>query len=104
MSPKKTILTALFNHEKEGGPGNPLRPSEIPGFREAPERYQQTINTLLKDRLIEGIKDCEGHMAISLNGHREKDVRRVLRPVWAHPALLAFLALFAAVAGVTILA
>ena len=104
MSPKKTILKALTNHENQDGSAISLRPSAIPGFQEAPEKYQQTINLLLKDRLIEGIKDGEGHMAISLNTHREKDVRKVLRPVWAHPALLAFLALSAAVAGVTILA
>ena len=104
MSPKKTILKALTNHENQDGSGVSLRPSAIPGFREAPEKYQQTINLLLKDRLIEGIKDGEGHMAISLNTHREKDVRKVLRPVWAHPALLVFLALSAAVAGVTFLA
>jgi len=104
MSPKKTILKALSDQERDGGPGTPLRPSAIPGFQKAPEKFQQTINLLLKDRLIEGIKDGDGHMAISLNGHREKDVRRVLRPVWAHPALLALLALSAAVAGMTILA
>jgi hypothetical protein len=102
MSPKKTILKALAERQEAGGP---VRPSTIPGFQEAPEKYQQTINALLRDRLIEGQKDGEGRMAISLNTHREKDIRKVLRPIWAHPAILALVALGAAVAaGVGILA
>jgi hypothetical protein len=103
MSPKKTILKALADRQEDQGGATSVRPSTIPGFKEAPEKYQQTINALLKDRLIEGMKDPDGHMAISLNTHRAKEVRRVLRPVWAHPAILGLLALFAAVAGVTLL-
>jgi len=103
MSPKKRILRALANEQEKGNSAAPVRPSSIPGFDEAPEKFQQTINALLKDRLIEGFKDEEGKMAISLNTHRQRDIRRVLRPVWAHPAvLLVLLALFAA-AGVTFL-
>jgi len=105
MSPKKTILKALAERQGPGGSGGSVRPSTIPGFREAPEKYQQTINALLKDRLIEGEKDGDGRMAISLNTHRQKEIRKVLRPIWAHPALLALLALSAAVAaGVSFLA
>jgi hypothetical protein len=103
MSPKKTILKTLSEGNSESGNGAPIRPSTIPGFREAPEKYQQTINTLLKERLIEGVKDPDGHMAISLNAHRAEDVRKVLRPVWAHPAILALFAVFAAAAGYTFL-
>lgn len=104
MSPKKTILKALSNHQDGEGSATLVRPSTIPGFQQAPEKYHQTINTLLKDRLIEGIKDPEGHLAISLNTHRAGEVKKILRPIWVHPAVLTLLALFAAVAGVSLLA
>ncbi len=103
MSPKKTILKALSDTREGNSLDTPVRPSTIPGFQEAPEKYQQTINALLKDRLIEGVRDPEGHLAISLNTHRAKDVQKVLRPLWAHPAILALLALFTAVAGASLL-
>jgi hypothetical protein len=105
MSPKKTILRALSDRQGPEAGNARVRPSTIPGFHEAPEKFQQTINALLKERLIEGERDEEGRMAISLNTHREKDVRRMLRPVWAHPAFLTLLAVGAAVvAGVSFLA
>ena len=103
MSPKKTILKTLLDSQTGERPPKSVRPSTIPGFQEAPEIYQRTINALLKDRLLEGIKDPDGHMAISLNAHRAKDIQRVLRPLWAHPAVLALVALFAAVAGMAFL-
>ena len=103
MSPKKTILKALSDQLKGEGSAAPVRPSTIPGFQQAPEKYQQTINALLKDRLIEGVKDGEGRLAISLNVHRSREVQKVLRPLWAHPALLALAALSAAVAGMAFL-
>jgi len=99
MSPKKTILKTLSERQNGDGSPTPIHPSTIPGFQQAPGKYQETINVLLKDRLIEGTKDSEGRMAISLNSHRERDVRKVLRPIWAHPAVLAVLALSAALAG-----
>ncbi len=104
MSPRKSILKALTNREKVGGPGTQLRPSAIPGFQQGPEKYQKAINALLKDRLIEGIRDPEGHLAISLNAHRAREVRKILRPIWAHPAVLTLLALVAAAAGMSLLA
>jgi len=104
MSPKKTILKALSERQDGEGSVRLVRPATIPGFQQAPERYQQTINTLLKDRLIEGVRDPEGHLAISLNSHRVGEIRKVLRPIWAHPAVLTLLALAAAVAGVSLLA
>jgi hypothetical protein len=104
MSPKKTILKALSSHQDGEGSGKLVRPSAIHGFKKAPEKYQRVINTLLKDRLIEGIRDPEGHMAISLNVHRVREIKRALRPFWAHPAVLALMALFATVAGVAFLA
>ncbi len=103
MSPKKTILKALSDQRGIEGIATPVRPSAIPGFQQSPEKYQQTINALLKDRMIEGAKDAEGHMAISLNAHRAKEVRKVLRPLWAHPAILTLLAVFAAAAGMSLL-
>ena len=104
MSPKKSILKALSEHQEGEGSANLVRPSTIPGFQQAPEKYHQTINALLKDRLIEGIKDPEGHLAISLNTHRTGEIRKILRPIWAHPAALTLVALFAAVVGVSLLA
>ena len=104
MSPKRTILRALSDRQDGNGSAKLVRPSTIPGFQQAPEKYQQSINALLKDRLIEGIKDAEGHMAISLNTQRAGEIRKILRPVWAHPAVLALLVLFAAVAGVSLFA
>ena len=99
MSPKKTILKTLAERQNGDGTPAPIHPSAIPGFQQAPGKYQETINALLKDRLIEGNRDGEGRMAISLNSHREREVRKVLRPFWAHPAVLAVLALSAALVG-----
>jgi hypothetical protein len=99
MSPKKTILRQLSDlHDREGRP-SPIHPSQIPGFQRDPAKYQRTINELLKDRLIEGTKDDDGRMAISLNAHRAREVRKALRPLWAHPVVLGALFLFVAAAG-----
>ncbi len=103
MTAKKTILKALSDRQRGTDPASPIRPSTIPGFQDAPEKYQQTINVLLKDRLIEGVKDSEGRMAISLNTHRAREVQRVLRPLWAHPAILGLIGLSAAAAGLSLL-
>jgi hypothetical protein len=89
MSPKKAILKALSDSHRHQGPEKLVRPPSIPGFREAPEKYQKTINNLLRERLIEGVKDQDGCLAISLNPHRIREVRRELRPIWAHPGLMA---------------
>ena len=100
MSPKRTVLRTLSEKFSQGGPETLVRPATIPGFQDAPEKYQKTINGLLKDRLIEGMKDPEGHMALALNAHRMREVKKVLRPVWAHPAFIAIMALVALVMGV----
>lgn len=100
MSPKKTILKTLSKAYTSSGPGTMIRPATIPGFGERPEKYQQAVNALLRDRLIEGMKDAEGHMAIALNAHRMGDVRKEMRPVWFHPAILALVGLLAVVASV----
>ena len=89
MSPKKTILSALsLSHEESEGVAF-TRPAAISGFGAEPEKFQKAVNELLKDRLIEGRRDEDGHMAVALNPHRLADVRRLLRPAWAHPALWA---------------
>jgi hypothetical protein len=88
MSPKKVILRTLAAAHETGGSAY-TRPASIPGFSEDPERFQRAVNELLKDRLIEGRKDDGGHMAVALNAHRLADVKRHLRPAWAHPALWA---------------
>ena len=100
MSPKKTVLKALSERFSQDGPETLVRPATIPGFQDAPEKYQKTINDLLKDRLIEGMKDPEGHMALALNAHRMREVKKMLRPVWAHPAFIALTALAALAMGV----
>ncbi|NJD19199.1 MAG: hypothetical protein FIA95_07965 [Gemmatimonadetes bacterium] len=97
MSPTKTILRELRRaHEQNAGTAY-VRPATIPGFAADPDRFQKAVNELLKDRLIEGRKDEEGRMAVALNQHRLADVRRVLRPAWAHPAVWAAVLLMGAV-------
>jgi hypothetical protein len=96
MSPKKTILRELARAQGEGY----TRPSAIRGFDEAPAGYQKAVNELLQARLVEGRKDEEGHMAIAINEHRRKEVAKVIRPVWAHPALWATFVVIAAVGAV----
>ncbi len=100
MSPKKTILRTLSARYQSSGPGFLIRPATIPGFGEKPQKYQQAVNSLLQERLIEGTKDADGHMAIALNAQRMGDIRKELRPFWVHPAFVALFALLAAAAGV----
>jgi hypothetical protein len=96
MSPTKTILRELRRAHEEN-PGTAfVRPATIPGFAADPDRFQRAVNDLLKDRLIEGRKDEEGRMAVALNAHRLADVKRRLRPAWAHPALWAAVAVMGA--------
>jgi hypothetical protein len=99
MSPKKAILRTLSAEYQSSGPGVLTRPATIPGFGEKPEKYQQAVNSLLQERLIEGRKDPEGRMAISLNTHRIGEVKKELRPFWFHPAFVALLGLLAVAAG-----
>ena len=84
MSPRKTILRELtdLHSDKEK---RYARPRTIRGFDNHPAKFQSAVNELLKDRLIDGIKDAEGQMAIALNEHRLADVRRELRPWFARP-------------------
>ena len=97
MSPRKTILKEVDSA------GTYTRPSTIPGFSNAPDKYQKAVNSLLQDRLLEGRKDDEGHMTITINEHRRADIRKELRPIWAHPAVLAAIVVIAAVgAGLAI--
>jgi hypothetical protein len=97
MTPKKTILRALSRSYDPSGGASHVRPATIAGFAAEPERYQRAVNELLRARLIEGRKDDEGHMAIALNAQRMDDVRRQLRPAWAHPAIWAAALLLGAV-------
>jgi len=100
MSPRKTILMELSRAGSGSDPAY-IRPSTIPGFSSQPEKYQRAVNELLSDRLLEGRKDEEGHMAIAINRHRRADVEKELKPVWARPAVWAALvALVAAAAAV----
>jgi len=99
MSPKKTILRSLSGTFDETQGQGLTRPAQIPGFTKDPERFQKAVNELLKDRLIEGRKDDEGHMAVALNRHKLADVRRQLRPMWAHPAVWAAMVVVAGALG-----
>jgi len=100
MSPKKAILKTLSVQHQASGPGVLTRPATIPGFQTKPEKFQQAVNSLLQERLIEGTRDPEGRMAISLNTQRMADVRKELRPFWFHPAFVALMGLLAVAAGV----
>ena len=103
MSPKKSILRALQRAHEESGDHGYVRPSSIPGFSQSPDRFQKAVNELLRDRLIEGRKDAEGHMVVALNAHRIADVRKRLRLAWAFPALWALVfALGAFAAGIVV--
>lgn len=98
MSPKKTILRALDQiHATD--PGCFTRPGSIDGFSANASRYQAAVNDLLKERLIDGRRDEEGHMAIALNPHRAADVRRQLRPFFARPAAWVVAVLLSVVAA-----
>lgn len=99
MSPKKKILKTLTTAYEHTGPGTLLRPATIPGFGENPEKYQQAVNSLLQERLIEGMKDTEGRMAITINAQRIEEVKKTLRPIWVHPAFVAVLGLLAVAVG-----
>ena len=98
MSPRKTILRELSRqHEATGG--QYTRPGTISGFSQRPEKYQKAVNELLSARLVSGHKDDEGHMAIALNEQRLKEVKRELRPIWAHPAVWVVVALVLTAVG-----
>jgi len=86
MTPKNTIPRELSRQYETTG-GEYTRPGEIPGFSQQPEKYQKAVNELLSARLVSGHKDDDGNMAIALNAGRLKEVKRALRPVWAHPAV-----------------
>lgn len=97
MSPRKTILREL---SRAGSTYS--RPAAIRGFSDAPDKYQKAVNELLSARLLEGRKDDEGHMTIAINTHRQKDVLREIRPVWARPGVWAVIILLVAVVAVGI--
>lgn len=91
------ILEALRGASERETSKPHIRPPEIPGYAERPERYQEAVNELLRERLVEGRKDDDGRMAIALNEHRRRDVERMLRPIWARPVVWAAAVLLAAV-------
>lgn len=99
MSPRKTILKELSRAESGSGTSY-VRPSAIPGFSDKPEKYQKAVNELLSDRLLEGRKDEEGHMAIAINQHRRADVEKELKPFWTRPTVWAAVVALVAIAGV----
>lgn len=104
MSPRKDILRQLARTNAPAGSDSFTRPSELPGFEREPEKYQTAVNRLLQDRLIEGKKDDEGHMAIALNPHKQREIRRELRAPWANPVVWAALTVAAALVAFFVLA
>jgi hypothetical protein len=99
MSPRKAILRELSRRYEQTSGQTLTRPADIQGFGQDPERYQKAVNQLLQDRLIEGRKDNQGHMALTINGHRAGDVRRELRPMWARPTVWVVVILAVVVVG-----
>ena len=85
MSPRKTILRELDQLHDGEGAGRYTRPSAMPGYGGNAAKYQEAVNGLLKDRLIDGKKDEEGRMAVALNPHRIAEVRKELRPWFTRP-------------------
>jgi hypothetical protein len=98
MSPRTKILRELDDRRRTDG--EYTRPSNLAGFTKKPSRYQEAINSLLQERLINGRKDEEGRLAIAINNDRLADVSRAIRPLAARPvvwfAVLAILLLGAA--------
>ena len=88
-------MRALSRKYEQGSDQVLTRPTDIGGFGKSPEKFQKAVNKLLQERLIEGRRDHEGHMALAINGHRVGDVRRELRPLWARPSLWAVVVLVA---------
>jgi hypothetical protein len=97
MSPKKHILRELRLVGEPGTAHAHVRPSDLPGYGQAPDRYQAAVNELLRERLIEGRSDGDGRMSIALNPHRLSEVHELLRPVWARPSVWVAAAIVAAV-------
>jgi hypothetical protein len=100
MSPKQHILRALTLAGEPGTVQAHLRPSDLPGYGRASERYQAAVNELLRQKLIEGHSDGDGRMSIALNPHRLRDIRKALRPVWARPSVWAAAAATLAAVGI----
>ena len=99
MSPKKTILRELSQSYETNGGDHFTRPATIDGFSQEPDKYQKAVNELLAARLVDGHKDQEGNMVVAINAHRLPDVKKELRPAWAHPAVWVVLVLVVAAAG-----
>lgn len=97
MSVRKTILRELDRARRAHSPSRFLRPSTLRGYADRPDRYQNAVNELLRARLVEGVTDEEGRIAIGLNDHHLADVQRELRPLWARPLLWALIAIVLAV-------
>lgn len=98
MSPRRTILRELRKRRDESAERY-TRPAAIPGFTNNPSRFQEAINRLLQERLINGTKDEDGRLAVAINEHRLADVSKELRAWFARPV-----AWIAAVLALVILA
>lgn len=86
MSVRRTILRELKERREQDAAGY-TRPGTIDGFAQRPARYQQAVNALLRERLINGTRDAGGRLAIAINEDRFADVERALRPIWTRPVV-----------------
>lgn len=102
MSARRTVLRDL-NGRHQTGNGAYTRPVNIAGFSAKPAQYQAAINTLLQERLINGTKDGDGHLAIALNENRLADVKKELRAWYVRPvAWVAAIALVAVIIAIVV--
>ena len=83
MTPRKTILRELAG----AADGRPTRPSEIKGFDDNAPGYRKAVNALLKDQLLTGAQDENGHLVVSLSPARMDEIRKEVRPWFAVPAV-----------------
>ena len=98
MTPRKTILRELDRLHTTRGPDATTAVKALPGFDSENPKFTAAVNRLLQDRLVNGLKGEDGAMALSLNASRMREVKRELRPWYAHPGVWALL-MTAGVAG-----
>ncbi|MGI9627898.1 MAG: hypothetical protein ACR2QM_13760 [Longimicrobiales bacterium] len=84
MTPRKTILREL----QAAGPDSFVQPSRIQGFESDSAKFRETLNELLKDRLITGSKNEDGDLVVAVNPARAKEVSRALSSPLSSPAFL----------------
>ena len=95
MSPRKAILREL----RAQGPDSFMQPQNIQGFASKSTKYRETVNELLKDRLISGAKDEDGNLVVAINPARADEVNKALSSWFASPVVWGVVALSLAFFG-----